>query len=347
MNIYFCDDDFKRQEIMDVFSSLIWVKRYYTCGDFELYAPATSQLSEWLATYKYIARDDEDGLMMIEDVEIKTDAENGDYYIISGQSLEGILSWRIILPLTIIETNDAAAVAYKLVKENIGEDCAEPDRMVSNFVVDEAFTLPANIKTQMRGANLMQAITELGMTYGFGFRVLPDDSGNFVFSLYQGQETEVVFSKEFDNIINTDYYKKTSNFRNAALVLGEGEGDARRFAYVGGMPLFGGLDLREIYVDARDISSNGGEIPDADYLDMLLNRGNEKLSEYKGIKGYDGEVEPNTTYKYKIDYNLGDVVTVDNGYGAVARPRIIEIIESWDDTGYKVIPTFEKWEAEE
>ena len=155
------------------------------------------------------------------------------------------------------------------------------------------------------------------MTYGFGFKVLPDDSGNFVFSLYQGQETEVVFSREFDNIINTDYYKKTSQFRNAALILGEGEGDARRSAYIGGMPLFGGLDLREIYVDARDISSN------------------------------EGEVEPNITYKYKVDYNLGDVVTVDNGYGVVARPRIIEIIESWDDTGYKVIPTFEKWEAEE
>lgn len=346
MNLYFCDDEFKRQEVMDVFSSLIWVKRYYTSGDFELYAPATAQLSDWLSRYKYIARDDEDGLMMVEDVEIKTDAENGDYYIISGQSIEGILSWRVILPLTIIETDDAAAVVYRLVKENIGVDCPWPDRKVANFLVDETFTLPANIKTQMRGANLMQTITDLGMTYGFGFKVLPDSNGNFVFSLYQGQDTEVVFSKEFDNIINTDYYKKTSQYRNAALVLGEGEGDARRSAYAGGSPL-SGLDLREIYVDARDISSNDGEIPDADYSAMLLNRGNEKLSEYKEVKGFEGEVEPNTTYKYKVDYNLGDVVTVDNGYGAVARPRIIEIIESWDDTGYKVIPTFEKWEAEE
>lgn len=347
MNLYFCDDDFKRQEVMDVFSSLIWTKRYYTCGDFELYAPVTSQLSEWLSQYKYVARDDEGGLMMIEDVEIKTDAENGDYYIISGQSIEGILSWRVILPLTIIETNDAAEVVYKIIKENIGIDCLEPDRKVANFLVDETFTLPANIKTQMRGANLMETITDFCMTYGFGFKVLPDNNGNFVFSLYQGRETEVIFSKEFDNVINTDYYKKTSTLRNAAMILGEGEGNARRFAYIGGAPIFGGLDLREIYVDARDISSNDGEIGESDYLDMLLNRGREKLSEHKEVKGFEGEVEPNATYKYKIDYNLGDIVTVDNGYGAVARPRIIEIIESWDSTGYKVIPTFEKWEAEE
>ena len=86
-------------------------------------------------------------------------------------------------------------------------------------------------------------------------------------------------------------------------------------------------------MDARDISSNGGEISENDYYDMLATRGGEKLAERQIVKAFSGNIEPQTTYQYKKDYNLGDIVSVDNGYGVTATPRIIEIIECWDDTG--------------
>lgn len=346
MNIYFLDSDFKERYVLDVFKSLIWTKRYYTCGDFELYTPATAEITSMLASCPYISRDDDGGVMIVENIKITTDAENGNFYTITGRSLESVLARRIVEGETthqfVIDTDDAAEVVYQLVKINIGE-LAAFNRIVSNFVTDTTFSYPADIKMQITGKDLMQAVTDICMTYGFGFRVRIDN-GNIVFSLYAGSVVDVTFSAEFDNLINSDYSYNSENYKNVVEIAGEGEGTARKWAGIHGLD-YGGLERRELFVDARDISSNGGEISEDDYYDMLFTRGYEKLAERQIVKAFSGDVEPQTTYQYKKDYDLGDIVTVDNGYGVMATPRIIEIIECWDDTGYKVVPTFEKWEV--
>ena len=78
---------------------------------------------------------------------------------------------------------------------------------------------------------------------------------------------------------------------------------------------------------------------------MLVGRSNEKLQQQVFVTSLEGEVEPTMTFEYRKDYNLGDVVTTENQYGLKATPRIIEIIENWDDSGYKIVPTFEEWEV--
>ena len=47
-------------------------------------------------------------------------------------------------------------------------------------------------------------------------------------------------------------------------------------------------------------------------------------------------------YKYKQDYDVGDIVTIKNEYGIIADVRITEVTESEDSTGFSVIPTFEQ-----
>ena len=47
------------------------------------------------------------------------------------------------------------------------------------------------------------------------------------------------------------------------------------------------------------------------------------------------------TFVYKTDYNLGDVVTVENEYGISVGARIVEVVEVDDDNGYSVQPKFE------
>ena len=39
-------------------------------------------------------------------------------------------------------------------------------------------------------------------------------------------------------------------------------------------------------------------------------------------------------------------MTVETSYGISTHPRIVEIIENWDETGYKLVPTFEEMEVE-
>ena len=140
--------------------------------------------------------------------------------------------------------------------------------------------------------------------------------------------------------MTTTYVYDLNNFANVAKVAGEGEGVARRMLSVGEAS---GLDRCEIYVDARDINSNNGQVSASDYTTLLKNRGLEKLAERVYTESFEGEVEPNYTYKLGIDYNIGDIVEVINEYGIAASTRILEVIESEDVSGVHIIPTFSNY----
>lgn len=85
---------------------------------------------------------------------------------------------------------------------------------------------------------------------------------------------------------------------------------------------------------------------DVIYSVYLLNRGQEKLSEYGRVTSFEGAIEPDTTFEYKKDYFLGDIVTIENEYGISVEARIVEIIETDDNNGYSVEPKFEYIEEE-
>ena len=202
------------------------------------------------------------------------------------------------------------------------------------------------IVKQVTGANVAEFLAEVCKTYGIGWDIYIKGA-LFYFELYKGLDRSynqtdlpyVVFSPEFDNLLATDYQFDKTNYKNVALVGGEGEGTARKMVTVG---TAGNLDRYEIFVDSRNSSSNDGEISDDEYTTMLEEEGNEALSESDNSinESISGEVEPSTNYTLGVDYFLGDIVEVINEYGIEAAPRIIEIIESEDDTGSYTIPTF-------
>ena len=68
------------------------------------------------------------------------------------------------------------------------------------------------------------------------------------------------------------------------------------------------------------------------------------MSEHTSITSFAGEIIVGMSYKYKEDYNLGDIVNIVNEYGISINVRISEIIENQDDNGYTMEPTFENIE---
>lgn len=100
-----------------------------------------------------------------------------------------------------------------------------------------------------------------------------------------------------------------------------------------------------ILPNEEPLNDDNVELCDIIYQIYLLNRGYEKLSEYGTVVSFEGTVEPNVTFKYKKDYFLGDVVTVQNEYGITVNARITEVVEVNDDNGYSVEPKFEYLEV--
>lgn len=80
---------------------------------------------------------------------------------------------------------------------------------------------------------------------------------------------------------------------------------------------------------------------DVVYNTYLINRGYEKLAEFPEVISFEGSVDPETTFTYKRDYFLGDIVSVRNEYGIEAQVRIVEVVELWDTNGHTIEPKFE------
>lgn len=351
MNVYVLDNNFEQVAVIDSFKSLIWTKRYYTCGDFELFIPSDESLLQYLQPDNFLIRDDDDSVMVIEKLETQTDAESGDFFIVSGRSLESILLRRIFNRQYILNNTGGLTVAiYHMVNEcTTVHSGSGTYRQIPGLTVDMSTSsqFDGTMYVQFTGTTLLDAIISVCQPREVGFKMtISGDS--MVLSLYKGSEVNVTFSPEFDNLINSKYVFDKTTFANEAYVAGEGEGSSRMWLNIVTTTLANrpsGLALRELFVDARDLSSNNGEISVSDYDKMMSARGHEKLAEHEVTQSFEAEIEPQMTFEYKTDYNLGDVVTVTNEYGVTAKPRIVEIIESWDDTGYTVVPTFDALEV--
>lgn len=345
MNYYLLDTELNYIQVIEVFKSMIWTTRYYTAGDFELYAPATTELFNAIQENYYIVRDDDlTQAMIVKNIEVKTDIENGNYLIITGQSLKSILNRRIIWTQTVLNGN-VETCARQLVTDNAISP-TNSDRAIANLVLGDTIGLTDTLQAQYTGDNLGETLSAICQTYKCGYDVLLDlPNKQFKFVLINGQNRtydqttnpRVIFSNEFENLLTTDYKYNSDNYKNVALVAGEGEGLERKTASIG---TASGLDRYELYVDARDVSSNNGEIGETEYNNLLTERGAQKLSEHIATESIEGEIEPNYTYVLNRDYFLGDVVEVMNEYGVTMQPRIIEVIECTDETGYNCIPTF-------
>lgn len=355
MNIYIKNKIFDNVAVIDTFQSLIWTKKYYECGDFELYLPADNSLLEYLTIGNSIKRDDDDSLMMIEKIEINTDAESGNFFLISGRSLESILARRIIWD----QTNLSGKVC-DVVKKFVDISCINATVENRNFPyvnIDDTLTDKAGetIQKQCTGDNLYDVVCELCKADGLGFKFVQDENSLLNFTLYRGEDhsynqdynSVVVFSPQFDNLISSEYYSDHSEYGNIVRVLGEGEGTARKKADYGVDKA--GFDRYEFFVDARDVSKNAGtedELTDTEYKSVLLARGKEAYTEHRTISGFSANVSTVGTYEYKTDYNLGDIVEIENEYGFKLAARIIQTCESWDENGYTMSLTFQEEKGE-
>lgn len=353
------DRNFKIQGICDNYKSIIWTSRYYVAGDFELYLPATDANILLLKEDRYVVRDKDmsqsssvlifKNVMIIEKVQVTTDIENGNYLIITGRCLKSILTRRIVWQQTTLSGKLEIALR-KIVSENaISPSIAA--RKISQLQLGELKNYAEIIDKQVTGDTLYDFICNICMTYGIGWDVYI--KGNtFFFELYKGEDRSyaqsinpyVVFSPDFDNLLTTDYQFDKSNYKNVALVAGEGEGLNRKTISIG---TSADLDRYELYVDSRNSSSNDGEITATEYNNILLEEGKEALKESENsiAENIEGQIETSSNYQFGKDYFLGDIVEVINEYGIETTPRIIEVIESEDDTGTSTIPTFSTWEV--
>lgn len=349
MEVYVLNTKFESIAVVDEFESLIWTDRYNEAGDFELYLAMNKKLLEYLRQDYYLWNPDSDHVMIIEQLNITSDLESGNKLIVTGRSLESILDRRIIWGQKVLTGNLQNAVKT-LITENIIAPSIL-DRQIDNFVFEDSDNgkiLSLTIDAQYTGDNLYDVIHTLCEKNKIGFKIVLNDKNQFVFSLYIGEDRSyeqtknpyVIFSPDFENIINSNYLESKKSLKNVTLVAGEGEGAARRTSVVGSG---NGLERRELFTDARDISSDIGndqKLTDAEYISQLNQRGTENLAENIATTSFEGEVEATRMFKYGIDFFIGDIVQIANEYGHEGQAYISEFVMSQSQSGTSMYPTF-------
>ena len=339
------DTDFVRLCAVDDYISFIWARRYYDTGDFELVISMASPVVPYVRQGHYIQRDGLGEVGIIEQIEITSDLNQQETMIITGRFLSSILGRRIIAQQTQVSGTIEACVKT-LVDQNAISP-TDPNRTIPGLQYG-TWDIPATtMQQQFTGKNLLEVLQDICKTYNIGYKIDLTSANAFSLVLYTGKDCSydqsanpyVVFSNEYDNLASSDYSENYKEIATDVLVAGEGEGLDRKTAWAS-KATNSGLDRYELYVDARNASTNDGAISDSVYYAQLEEEGLENITDV--VQAFAGEVYL-TNLELGTDFDAGDVVVIENArWGISANARLVEVIESVSEAGvYTVTPTFD------
>ncbi|PNP88218.1 hypothetical protein BMT55_15770 [Listeria newyorkensis] len=362
--------DLKWLAEIDAYESLEFEACFYEIGSFELHIKIDSPGTEFLI---------EDNLIIIAGDnkkcgEINTrivshDDDGVEKWVISGRTLNGRTDSRVTYPpLTGEEdeegllydeiTDTASNVMHHLIDKNM-INADDKNRNINQFILPDKKSLGPVIYKKTRYKKLDEELLSIAETNGVGWRCFIDfKSGKRLFDFYVGTDRSIaqnvnkpiVFSDERDNISSFDYTSSSAEYKNYAIVAGEGEAEEREFIFISNTSDITGLSRREIFIDARDVQTDEDAEEDEEATgangETLEQRGQRKLFENSKINKLVAEVFDVEGYRYNADYFLGDIVTVQKkSWGVTMNTPITKITEVWDHTGYTVTPLFGKDQA--
>ena len=184
-------------------------------------------------------------------------------------------------------------------------------------------------------------------------------SDTTVFYVHGGEDRtrEVVFSNSAGEIKSANFLWSDKDYRNTVYMKTSNESYMLKDSTVSG------YDRRHHYVDYSDADSGiswnrlkgpiyyedtSVEPPVASQQirDSIQARCKEKALEElsKTTRTSLGEIEINaeaSRYKHRVDYNVGDLVTVDYGYIDPEVKRVVEYVEILDENGFTEYPVLE------
>lgn len=358
MELYVYSSEMELQGIVEKIASLIWTRRYWSCGEFKLLVPFTEEHSRMLVKNNIIMKRGDDEAAQIRYVSITKNSQGLEEIEVQGKFLIAWIGKRIIKKQII--TNDTTQnILYRIVRENVTNpaDTARKIPDVSIATDDEDTESGVIDYTSEQYTNAHLAAETAAKAAKLGIRMRTDArTGAHVFSVYEGRDLTAgntagnapcIFSQEFDNIVEQEYTNSVENLKTTAFVGGEEkEGVARKVAEVGGSAA--GLAREEVFINATDIvqeyEDDDGEqvtLTDTEYLALLSARGAEELEQYAETLSFGSKINTFANLIYRTDYDLGDRVTcVNKRWGIRIDVRITEIAETYQNNVEEIDITF-------
>lgn len=301
MNLNLYDADLNRIAIIgEQYISCLWSEGYNTIENFTIELVETDEYKKKLSVDCYVGRNDRNSLMVIKTVQI-----SGGKIVASGKQ-----ATRVLDDVPFIGTiSSGSDIDTSVINAYNNSDKYRNVEFSST-------SLGVKYNHQISNKSFSELCEIMAQSENVGFRSILK-GGIISIEFYQPVEKEnLVFSQKFGNLTVEAVSISSENYKNYAIVLGEGEGDNRTRVFV---DLTNGGERRSLIVDAKDLQLEEGETIEK-YKERLASRGVEKLLER--TKTFSCDFTPYAS-EFGKKYDLGDVLTIYlTDYGITLKARV-------------------------
>jgi hypothetical protein len=372
--VFLLDNNLNFIKEVDDYISLIWCERFIEFGAVDLELPLTKENFEMFQNGYFLIRGDMSNkyhnvspVFIINNKEVSTAENKDDTLVIGAIDLRVITEHVPIIGKldSTIEIKVADWIyetfGYIFIKDFVpivASNAPINKNGYEGFLFDKisesnyyVWSQPTKYLLDKEDEKLSEHIFHLLQNGNIGWRI-HYSYGNLFFALYPGvdhslsqnENDRIIFSDDFENLQMTKHVESTDDYANIAIV-------KHNYNDTFGNSFFSvynedvepkGINRVAIIVDGTNIVLESTKSDDVvTFMEKIKALAFEELEKHKKKSTFECEVFSNV-YEYRNDYKLGDIVTVKTKYGITIDCRIIEVIETWDDSGYTVEPVFEK-----
>lgn len=255
MEIRFYTPELNLIGIMENQTSLLWTRKFYEPGSFQLITPITPYNVKLCKLRNIITIDGADEAAVIECVTLRQEHSRRIITCV-GRFLDSYLDRRLIRPSSI--TSDNPTYSYVGTIEGAMRD------VFSNMTVPLPIELgtnnnfPGTVEFDATYKNVLVYMEKLSRAGNIGFKVTPDFTNKTLtfdtymgkdHSVHQSERIRVIFSEYFENISTIKYQLDERMYKNVFYIGGSGTGVARKYSLLGVDEIYG-LDRREHFVSS-------------------------------------------------------------------------------------------------
>jgi hypothetical protein len=299
-----------------------WNRRYYEAGDFSIQLRA----SDWDANIAYIYTRERPETGMVQKVETEHTVK-GDFVLVSGYFLEGMLNWKVVYPR----------------RQGIGNLSAHCRALVAAFLTDVGVTVPSgaalgsDVTFDLQGASLGDATYGMLKLQELGQRIRLDyETGALCYEVWQGENRAqsgagtcyAAFCQGFGNVDTLTLTQDDSGYRNYAVAVYQSD------VLLVDIRTDMAEPIRALYLNTGLSIVNGQT--QADFLASVRTAAKTELAKHVRVVNIDADVLQNHLF-YLTDYDLGDRCDVrDDRLKLAFEARIIEVNEVWKENRHLV-----------
>lgn len=351
MELYVYDLDFNYRGILDEnqCSSIIWTTNFYDCDEFEIRMPYFDGIFDFIKQDNFIRQNNSDRAMIIEKIYITQQFNNGQkmpVVKIAGRGVESLLDRRVSLD----NKTYSGAVDYisrRLVIENIISP-SNATRKIDVVALGSYPALTGNYEQLTLGQNIGELTRLILKEQKLGSYLKTDFSNKkMLYTIYAGKDrtqanmNKVEFSPDLDNFSQIEYYSDAVTQYNICLAkTGPDVNDNWSIVPGSNENLGSGTKRREMWADLSNYDVSGAGSASA--VDKLISPlAEQELAKKITEETITGNIIDGIVYKFGIDYQVGDTVVLNDGYGHKVNMRLVQMIEYYENGKRTLSPTFE------